>query len=487
MEILNKPPSSMPLMTLSSRQEVGTSSLLKPGQLLNAVVEGRGSDGSLSLQINERTLKVVSEMQLMQGSRIEVKVELKGGQLALRLITPPDEPFQGAQQALRQVLPKQQPMQPLFTQLARIASQPQPQPQATKDTGPQAKAAAEQPAQPAVASRPDTAQLKAEAKQAAASARVVSEALTTRVVSPRVLIARAAAPLIANQHTPLPTDVESLPPLPLKVREAVVELLSRLPNAQKLATPEGIKQAIDDSGLFFESRLAQGVEKGALQGDVKTILFRLASLLRQSLKTLAKQPPPLPPARPDAKGGGKQGAARPAATAGQAAAATAKQAESTALLQLLSRQSESSLARVQMNQLTSLNAQQQGDETVLALELPLFNGKESELLEMTIRREGKRTRGGEEACWSVTLKLDNDDYGAIRAVVTLVGRKVSTTFWCEQAEAQQLFQQHLEKLRARMGEQGLELGRTQALVGLPPEPDGPGSSPTDDGLFHIQA
>jgi hypothetical protein len=42
-------------------------------------------------------------------------------------------------------------------------------------------------------------------------------------------------------------------------------------------------------------------------------------------------------------------------------------------------------------------------------------------------------------------------------------------------------------LRERMKEQGLEPGRTQAFVGLPPEPDGPDGPPTDDGLFHIQA
>ena len=103
----------------------------------------------------------------------------------------------------------------------------------------------------------------------------------------------------------------------------------------------------------------------------------------------------------------------------------------------------------------------------------LARRKESEVLELKIRREGRRQREEAETILSVTLKLDNVDYGTIRAVVTLIGKKVSTTFWCEQTETQQLFAQRMEELRQRINEQGLEIGRTQAFTGVPPEPDGP--------------
>jgi hypothetical protein len=167
--------------------------------------------------------------------------------------------------------------------------------------------------------------------------------------------------------------------------------------------------------------------------------------------------------------------------------AVARQAETAALIQLLGRQTESALARIQMNQLTTINSQQQGDEPTLTLELPLFNGKESEVVELKIRRETRNNGGEPEACWSVTLKLDNEEYGPVRAVVSLIGKKVSTTFWCEQPETQQHFHQHLHELRSQMENQGLELGRTQAFAGTPPEPDGPDTPPTNENLISTRA
>ncbi|MCW8918211.1 MAG: flagellar hook-length control protein FliK, partial [Gammaproteobacteria bacterium] len=171
----------------------------------------------------------------------------------------------------------------------------------------------------------------------------------------------------------------------------------------------------------------------------------------------------------------------------QQGTAKERQAATTTLLQLLGRQSESSLARVQMNQLTALQAQQRGEEAALTLELPLFSGKESDVVQLQIRRETKQDAGEAEACWSVTLKLDNDEYGVIRAVVSLAAGKVATTFWCEQPPTQQHFAQHLEELRHRLREQGLEPGQTQAFAGQPPPADTPHGTRHNDHLINTRA
>jgi hypothetical protein len=407
-------------------------------------VLGATSDGNLNIKINDQVLKVVSDLQLMQGTKINLKVEVKEGQLMLRLITPQDNSVQTPQQALRQVLPKQQPMQPLFTQLARIAVKMESPPQSKPGNG------VAPPPQPSAK-------------------------------GPHQL-----PPQESDRPLQALADGTTLPPLPPKVRQAIASLLKQLPSNEKLATPEGLKQAINNSGMFFENRLHSGGDKAALQGDLKTILFRIAFLLRQSLENL-----PLPQSRtpaPPQQGDPKMATQQPRqAAAAQSQPIPAKQAETQSLLQLLGRQSESALARVQMNQLTSLTSQQQGDNSVLTLELPLFNGKDSELLELQIRREAQRQGREAEACWSATLKLDTVDYGVVRAVVSLIGKQVSTTFWCEEGQTQQYFHQHLEQLRQQMEQQGLQLGRTQAFTGMPPEPDGPPTPSPDDGLFHSKA
>lgn len=457
----------MPLLALAKSQGGGDLSFLKPGQLLSAQVLGRSGDGSISIKLSERVLKVVSDLQLIQGTKINVKVEVKQGQLMLRLITPQTQaPLTPTpQDALRQVLPKQQPLQPLFTQLTRIAVQvegTQPVPARTKSQG---------------TTTPTTSPTTSPAPQ-----RLSASAYNNSITSSALL--RSDKGLL-NATTQL-----TLPPLPPKVEQAIASLLKQLPSNARLTQPEGLKQAVNNSGIFFENRLINGADKPALSGDLKTILFRAASLIRSTLQSL---PPPtaslsLAPQATSRSAARQTPQAKQVAA--QAQASAVRQAETQSLLQLLGKQTESALARIQTNQLSSLQAQQQSNDTVLSLEIPLFNGKESEVLELKIRRESRRQREEAEAIWSVTLKLDNDDYGTIRAVVTLIGKKVSTTFWCEQGETQQLFAQRMEELRQRINEQGLEIGRTQAFTGVPPEPDGPnglGNPNNNDGIFRTQA
>ena len=430
MEIFSKPPLPMPLLTIARQTDSVDLSFLKPGQRLSAQVVSSSTNGMVSIKINDQLLKVMSDMQLMPGAKIEVKVELKNGQLMLRLITQQDNALDTPQQALRQVLPKQQAMQPLFAQLARIVTQ--------------------------------------------------LKGLDTLILPGREASTTVQAALS-------PARAVNLDTLPPEIRQAIESLLKQLPNNEKLSTPDGLKQAINNSGMFFESKLHHGGAKANLSADLKTILFRISFLLRQSLETL----PSLPPlSRPLVTSSGKVSSspsAHRSYTGTQATEAGSKQLETTSLLQLLTRLSESTLARVQMNQLTALSSQQQGEETAITLEIPLFNGKESEVLEVKIRRDSKRDNGEGETCWSVTLKLDSENHGALRAVVSLLGQQVSTTFWCEQPETQQLFHQHLEELRERMLKQGLEAGQTQAFTGMQPEPDTSDRPLPNDNLINTKA
>ncbi|MCW8919706.1 MAG: hypothetical protein OQL08_12945, partial [Gammaproteobacteria bacterium] len=217
MEIFARPTLPQPLLTIARQSGDTPPPPLAPGATLSAQVQGTAADGTLTLTINDRVLKVVSDLHLVQGTRITVTVEQREGQLVLRLLTPPGETPGTPQQALRQILPRQQPLQPLFTQLTRLASS--------------------------------------------------GGTLATTL------------PAAASEQTALPT-------LPAGVREAIGNLLTLLPNNEKLATPEGLKQALHNSGMFFESRLLQGEGGTAVQGDLKTLLFRIAFLVRQTLKGL---------------------------------------------------------------------------------------------------------------------------------------------------------------------------------------------------------
>ncbi len=382
MEISSPRQPTSPLMTVSRQTGAEELASLKPGTQLSAEVLSCSVNGVVSLKLSGRILKVVSELPLVAGSRIELQVEQHGDETVLRLLNPKPTTAQQIQQALRQLLPRQQPLQPLFTQLAKLA---------LGDPGAD----------------------------------------------------RATTPL-----APLPTDT---------IR-ALGKLLQQLPGHHQVATARGLQQAMQNSGLFFEQHLQQPGQHTELSADLRSILLRIGALLRQ---TLAQRPAPQQQTNSGTNPAG-QPHHHPTAQTGDTLESGIH------LLQQLRQQCDAGVARLQFHQLLALNAQQQGDETALTLELPLYTGSECDTLELVVQKEPSHSEEETAPRWSVTLKLDSASHGTVRAVVSLRAGEVSTTFWCAEAHTQQLFAQHLETLHQQLQRQGLVVGKTQALHGTPP-------------------
>ena len=69
------------------------------------------------------------------------------------------------------------------------------------------------------------------------------------------------------------------------------------------------------------------------------------------------------------------------------------------------------------------------------------------------------------------LPGDLEKLGAIRAQISLYGKDcISTTFWAEQQETSTYFNQHLDRLKGRLQQVGLEVTRLNCRCG---KPDGP--------------
>lgn len=96
---------------------------LREGQTLTATVQQSRSDGNLSLEVNGRLLEVRSNLRLLQGMTLLLRVEKESGQLLLRL--DPQQSQQLSQdQAWRQLLPRQDSLRPLFQQLQQSGFKP---------------------------------------------------------------------------------------------------------------------------------------------------------------------------------------------------------------------------------------------------------------------------------------------------------------------------------------------------------------------------
>jgi hypothetical protein len=244
----------------------------------------------------------------------------------------------------------------------------------------------------------------------------------------------------------------STAPLPKSVSQAITRLMSVLPTLEKVLQPAGLQQAIARSGLFLETHLLQGVRPAELESDVKTVLLRLAQTLRQQMgESHVKS--------------GEQ-----------------RNEQTQERLQGLLRQIDAGVARIQLNQLNSLSGRGEGEERLnITLELPLYNAQNGtvELLQLRIRRHDGKHRSKTGNSWSVTLHLSPEGYGNIRAVVTLSGGKISTTFWCEEETTAQLFREQLHQLQERFEQQGLETAQCSSRCGKPPEEMTEASTPTN--------
>lgn len=276
----------------------------------------------------------------------------------------------------------------------------------------------------------------------------------------------------------------ALPLLSANAREALRNLIDRNMPLRQL-TGAGVRQAVSESGLFTEARLARGQAPEA--ADRKAMLLRLAAQMPPRPATgggaeLARHQAPAvltpsgpgsahPPLEPLSRATllattlGQVRGAEPAA----AAQAGASQTPEQLVLDRLWRLVDASLARIQSHQVASLPADDSA-RPAWQLEVPIaVPGGPTQVVELRIEQEAPDAeQPSPESGWLVTIGFLFAELGPVKAGVRLASGRISTTFWCEQAAAAQRFEHHLPQLQAALEAAGLEVGHLAASQGTPP-------------------
>jgi len=432
---------------------------LREGQQVQAVVRAVGKDGGLLLEMNGRQLEAKTDLALLPGQRLKLSVEQKADQLLLRLLERPTG-SDTLSRGLRSALPRQEPLARLTAGLERL----------TRETSALPKEAAE-PVQrlrndllsPERAARADSLKravldsgLFAENKLAQGRTESLHSDLKVALLRVAAALRAAARENPAQVRTGAKADPAS--------------------SGDKAAGSRGTESA----GTPAPGRPATGTPAGRPAARPGT-------------------PAPPTPASPASTGSAPPAGGGPAASQGSAPppqggtspspqggnaeaqnAAAARTGLSERGLEFL-RQVESALARVQLNQITSLPSQE-SPEPQWVIELPLYAGEEDEGLRLRVRRDG----GGEDdeggPRWSVTLEYNSSQHGPVHMVVTLASGQVSVTFWSERPETAGLFHDNLEALQARLSAAGLDVADLSSRRGLPRQDD---PAPDTDGLLDL--
>ena len=208
-----------------------------------------------------------------------------------------------------------------------------------------------------------------------------------------------------------------------------------------------IQQALSNSGILHESRLANGLAIPST--DQKVQLLQLLTLIRPDLKLEGRSPRPTPE--------------QISPQAGTTASA------GDGLISRLIRLIEGSITRIQLQQAAAL-PQEDNLRQAWQIDLPIHLSDETNDAMLRIEREAAGGEDGQGASWAVNLAFDFDTIGRLQCRIALLDDRVSATFWCERPAVHQRLDRALPGLREAFEAQGLEVVHLAGVIGEPPEP-----------------
>jgi hypothetical protein len=272
------------------------------------------------------------------------------------------------------------------------------------------------------------------------------------------------APLLADLAIAVQT-----PTVPAAIRDAAARVLALQPSLAQAPTGADLKQALAQSGLMLEARLAaDGTPPPA---DLKAALLVLRQALQASTTPSAQPGPAQPPPPPPYRGGPVRA---------QPAVAPTLPDDPTAeiIAQHLIPATEAALARQTLLQLTSALPQAPGAAPTAQwlFEIPFVTAQGSSVAQFEIGHEddsaGSKASGGDAPTWRARFSLDLDPMGPVHARISLSGGHARVTLWAEKAiTAVKLSAQHDQLSVALSGD---DLVAT--IVVLPGAPNAPAPS-----------
>src|SRR5690606_1394726 len=150
----------------------------------------------------------------------------------------------------------------------------------------------------------------------------------------------------------------------------------------------------------------------------------------------------------------------------------------TQLMLLLHQHTLSSLAKVQLQQLHTLNHRQTQPESSQPtqswlFDIPVRYGQDVHQLEIRLDQDWVSDEKSEASQrekvkqWSVMLSFNLPRLGGLYAQLTILEDAVSAKLWAEQESTLAQAQASLERLRQQLQSQGVEVKQLQCLSGPP--------------------
>jgi hypothetical protein len=223
--------------------------------------------------------------------------------------------------------------------------------------------------------------------------------------------------------------------VPDALKRLAREILESIPQVKNANDPKQLKNSINNSGLFLESKLAYSAEKNSMliQTDFKAQLLKLQYAFKQALMVKKEQK---------------------------------LQSADLNLIKEMQQKTESSLARIILNQLTSL-PKDEGPRQVWILDLPFLNKERSDSVKIEIDREKQSKNDKKQENWTVNITVTPPDLATIHCKISCFDKTINTHFWSDTQDVVTKITQQFDYLKQQFEMAGINPGHMTAHTGAP--------------------
>jgi hypothetical protein len=452
------------------------------------------------LKVGNKEFSANSPIPLLKGQKVELEINPARG-LAIRAISIDKNNL--INDALKLLTPKQENLSQLFTLLSQQSLKLQ-------DPGNKQEASIQQQLEKAITRllnhppRTHTLQNPQQMQQTLKQSGIFHENQLKQVSTkqkPNVRYAAQPNALTSNPDSNPDTNrIQQDLKSQLKNFERQLQQLKQ--DLAKVSQPSGktkntassdknthaTKQGITAKAELNTSGQIKGETKTSAPADSKN------TALQNATKNPAKifNPPPPPGAKQLAQVGTLPPALRntlyfqsanpvlnsnPSATTGSRRGNILVKESTEKVIEALIRQTSSALAKIQLNQISSLNQPASPSaETATAqqwlFEIPVNTGSQVETVSILIKEEEEKKAENDnekEKRWFVNLSFDLEEFGKLQVELTLVGESASSTIWVEQGNTYENISPQLSNLQTRLEALGLNVEKLDCRKGLPPQ------------------
>ena len=263
--------------------------------------------------------------------------------------------------------------------------------------------------------------------------------------------------------------IESRSPVQAQLRSMIHALADAIPGRDNLSRAEGLRRAVQQSGLFLEGLLARSLvrSRADVSRDIKACLMRSQHSLRQYLAGHGSVPgPDTPLPYLHDRTSPPRNRALPVPQQRIPLGYSSDGTDIDGAIPELLNSVRGALARLGLLQVITAENFNNG-EFMWQLEVPVKHSDGIEIVSMTIEKERSDRREQDASRWVVNLALDLPRLGPVLIRISVFGQGVSTCFFSDSASTRSIIEQAFETLRSKLAQHGVDSLKLSCQQGSP--------------------